>query len=413
MKIPALRAHIGDWTYYVTTLTFDQVKKHVSRIDNELHKSETLKDAIQRSITNNFVSIRDYILNQPEMFFNSLVLAVYNEYPNWREIEFTYEGEETFQMGLLEFPGDHKIFPVDGQHRVEGIKAALEQEPELGDQRISVVFVGHKNDAAGMQRTRRLFSTLNRYAKPVKLDDIIALDEDDSVAIITRILLEEYDLFADKRVVIAKQKAIPSNNKDAITSIITLYQANLELLKLHFQKKYGTKLTKKKQEDYLKIRRSQEELDEFYKFCICYWDSFKNNIDVIKEFLATEERPAELRRNNENGGNLLFRPIGFLPFVKASLIVCERTTDSFDQIFSRFNLLDLNLDEKPWRFVAWNPTENKMIMGSDTIIQLLLVYLYEKAILKPNELEKLKLGYASKTTREGANLDSILNELSK
>lgn len=59
MKIPALRAHIGDWTFYVTTLTFEQVNQNVSRIDDELHKSETLKDAIQRSITNNFISIRD------------------------------------------------------------------------------------------------------------------------------------------------------------------------------------------------------------------------------------------------------------------------------------------------------------------------------------------------------------------
>lgn len=132
MKIPALRAHIGDWTYYVTTLTFEQVDLHVSRIDDELHKSETLKDAIQRSITNNFISIRDYILNQRELFFNSLVLAVYDDYPEWREIEFSYGGEETFQMGILDFPGHHKIFPVDGQHRVEGIKAAVKQKSGAG-----------------------------------------------------------------------------------------------------------------------------------------------------------------------------------------------------------------------------------------------------------------------------------------
>lgn len=123
MKIPALRANIGNWDYYVATLTFKEVNDMVSRIDNELHKSESLRDLIQRSITNNYKNIKKYILNQPELFFNSLVLAVYDDYPDWREIEFTYDDEETYQMGLLEFPGHHKIFPVDGQHRVEGIKA--------------------------------------------------------------------------------------------------------------------------------------------------------------------------------------------------------------------------------------------------------------------------------------------------
>lgn len=51
MKIPALRAKIGDWDYYVTTLTFQQVSQFVSKIDEHLHKSESLQDLIQRSIT--------------------------------------------------------------------------------------------------------------------------------------------------------------------------------------------------------------------------------------------------------------------------------------------------------------------------------------------------------------------------
>jgi len=72
MKIPALKAKIGNWDYYVTTLTFKQVETYVSKIDDNLHKSESLKDLIQRSITNNFKSIKEYILNQPEVFFNSL-----------------------------------------------------------------------------------------------------------------------------------------------------------------------------------------------------------------------------------------------------------------------------------------------------------------------------------------------------
>lgn len=167
MKVPAIKSHIGDWNYYVTTLTFEQVSKFVSKINDELHNSKELQDLIQRSITNNYISIKEYILNQPEFFFNSLVLAVYDDYPIWREIKFKYDDVETYQMGLLEFPGTHKIFPVDGQHRVEGIKEALLENPELKENKISVIFIGHKNDEEGMQKTRKLFSTLNRYPKPL------------------------------------------------------------------------------------------------------------------------------------------------------------------------------------------------------------------------------------------------------
>lgn len=410
MKIPALKAKIGDWEYYITTLSFEQVDEYVSKVDEQLHKSESLKDLIQRSITNNYINIKEYIINQPEVFFNSLVLAVYDNYPNWREIEFKYEGEETYQMGLLEFPGNHKIFPVDGQHRVEGIKAALKEKPELKNQRIAAIFIGHKNDELGKQRTRRLFTTLNRYAKPVSLDDIIALDEDDSVAMLTRYLLEEYDLFSEKRVVYAKQKAIPINNKEAITSIITLYQANLELLKVFYEKQFSKKPNQKIIEEYLKFRRPIQEIEELKTFSISYWDAFKTNLSFIKEYVNKSENEAEGYRNNLTGGNLLFRPIGFLPLIKASLFIYKSGKYSFDEIFERFNQINFNIDSKPWHFVVWNPIQKKMIMNSDSLTQLLLIYLYDKSLLGRRELQKLKEGYASKISFD-KELDNVLDDL--
>lgn len=410
MKIPALKAKIGDWDYYVTTLTFEQVSKFVSKIDEHLHKSESLKDLIQRSITNNYLSIKEYIINQPSVFFNSLVLAVYDEYPKWQEIEFKYDDEETYQMGLLDFPGNHKIFPVDGQHRVEGIKASLLNNPDLKDQQIAAIFIGHKNDEIGKQRTRRLFTTLNRYAKPVSLDDIIALDEDDSVAITTRHLLEEYDLFAGKRVIYAKQKAIPTNNKEALTSIITLYQANVELFKVFFEAKYNKKPTKKRITDYLKFRPSEEDLDEFKGYCIEYWDAFKDNISFIQDYLTLNSNAASTFRNSENGGNLLFRPVGLLPFIKASLIIHHREGSSFTRIFEKFDDVNFNIDSKPWHYVVWNPIEKKMLMNSSSLTLLLLIYFYDNELLFPNEIQKLKEGYASKISYE-EDIDNVLNEL--
>ena len=101
----------------------------------------------------------------------------------------------TVCSGVLRLDGTQTLFAIDGQHRVEGIKQALEDNSELGREEVSVIFVAHRNDSDGMERTRRLFTTLNRYAKPVSKSEIVALDEDDIVAITTRELVEKHPLF--------------------------------------------------------------------------------------------------------------------------------------------------------------------------------------------------------------------------
>lgn len=207
MRIPALRAKMGIWIYYISTLSFNDIAKYVSPINNELHSSSLLSEMIQRSITDNYKSIAHYLETQDEHFFNALILAVYDGNPEWNEIRIEGEdGRDIYDLGLLSLNGKEKIFPVDGQHRVEGIKQAIKKKPELGKDRIAVIFVGHSKDEIGMQRTRRMFSTLNRYAKPVSMRDIIALDEDDIVAIASRELIDNAKLFSDDKIKFLKRK---------------------------------------------------------------------------------------------------------------------------------------------------------------------------------------------------------------
>ena len=143
---------------------FKEVDEYVRRINDELHKHKTLSDMIQRSITENYKRISEYLINQEERFFNALVLAVYDGDPIWKEIKFEYNEQDYFDLGMLILSGDEKIFPIDGQHRVEGIKDALKKNKEIKDEKVPVILIGHRTDKEGMQRARRLFSTLNRYA---------------------------------------------------------------------------------------------------------------------------------------------------------------------------------------------------------------------------------------------------------
>ena len=122
-------------------------------------------------------------------------LGFYGGSPDWYELDIRtnhlFDAEALPReldgvLGFLRLDGTETLFAIDGQHRVEGIKQALQENAELKREEVSIIFVAHRNDPSGMERTRRLFTTLNRYAKPVSKSEIVALDEDDILAIITR-----------------------------------------------------------------------------------------------------------------------------------------------------------------------------------------------------------------------------------
>ena len=185
-----------------------------------------------------------------------------------------------------------------------------------------------------MKKTRRLFTTLNRYSKPVKLNDIIALDEDDCVAIATRELLEGHPLFIGRNVNNAEQKAIPDADKTAFTSLITLYQCNLELYKKFIADHSGQNPTKLLIQEKLKYRPSEKDLAEFIGYVLEFWTTFCTSLDIIRQYLSLELDPARKFRNTTTGGNLLFRPVGILPFIQVVLDVNKRTGRPFVDILN-------------------------------------------------------------------------------
>ena len=86
------------------------------------------------------------------VFFNSLVIAVYGGEPNWhalvnvrnRRIDSLLENldpETVESVGFLTLRGDENLFALDGQHRLAGIKAVVSEgyAPAMEDE-VSVIF---------------------------------------------------------------------------------------------------------------------------------------------------------------------------------------------------------------------------------------------------------------------------------
>ena len=370
--IPAIRAHMGDWWFYVATLTFRQVADRIKRV-SEIHEKKELKTWIQREIKDERIEeISDYIQSQPQRFFNGIVLGLYGGDPDWfpidvsrnlakPEIELSERIETAF--GLIRLTGTEEIFAIDGQHRVEGIKQALKSNgKKLDGEDQTVIFVAHKTTDAGRERTRRLFTTLNKYAKPVSKGEIIALSEDDTFAIVTRQLVNDYPGLGGEFVPLMAN--LPTSDKKSLTSLIALYEV-VSTISLPPRKRERKRLETGPP--------SAEEVQKFYQISVEFWDALKKYVPAIKEISASDpDAEVAAKYRNKNGGNLLLRPFGLTCAAKAVRVLMDRgfTTESAVQEISK---VQLELSENPWRNVLWNPTKRAFTAKSTALAKNLLL----------------------------------------
>lgn len=400
IDIPAIRGTLGKLTFYTATLTFKQIAERVKPADDELHTSSSLREQLQRALTDNHKSITEYILTQKEHFFNALVLAIYDGDPTWNELEFEYNNNSYHSMGFLHLNGEERIFPVDGQHRVKGINGALKENPKLKDEIITVIFIGHHNTREGKEKTRRIFSTLNRYAKPVSPGDIIALDEDDIVAITTRELLESHPLFMNDNVKVDKKssKALADNDDKSFTSLITLYDTNRIIYTY-----YKSSIDKQKRiykpskiADFLRYRPIQSQIDDFYSYLMDFWNLFTNTFPGVKNYVDNCEidGAAAEYRNKETGGLMYFRPIALPQLTKAIFETKFRTGIELGDCMLKYAQLEMCISKSPWLNILWNYRTKTMIMKYKKIIFHILINMYDGSLLTINEKNTLIKNFA-------------------
>ena len=368
-----------------------------------------MKDRLQRSLTDNSGKIKQYILDRDDRFFNALVLAVYDGEPQWTEIRFELDDNEFPNVGILHLNGKEKIFPVDGQHRVEGIKEAIKKNPALATETISVILIGHSTSDAGMKKSRRIFSTLNRYAKPVKLGDIIALDEDDIVALATRDLLETHVLFTDDRIKATNTKSIPVNDKSSFTSLITLYECNVELFQIFYYKKI---ISKTKLKDFLRSRPDEEIILRYIKFLNDFWNLMVGVFPEIEDFIHKDPlTAAEKYRDPISGGNIIFRPVALLQMIKSISYICsENNETSIKDILVVFSKLNRDVSKEPWTKIIWDPSSKRMLVNNQILLKYLFVYIFNPNLLKDKDKKDLYNRYA---LVKNISIDCVEEELNK
>jgi len=389
---PALRCYLGDWVYYITYMRFADINQWI-KPTSEVHQNKALRDMIQRQLTDRSSDIATYLIEQNERFFNAIVVGVYGGAPQWYPIEIgdnprngslTLDKDLRDSIGILRFDGEEKLFAIDGQHRVEGIKQALDRldrDANLGNDELAVIFVAHDTDETGITRTRRLFSTLNRHAVPVSKGEIVSLDEDDAFAIVTRRLVENYpplklDLEKEKGFVrFAKTTPLPASDTTSLTSILALYDI-VKLIHVPLLDNMRRKRMRR-----LELRRpSDKVLDSIYEEQVTYWNLLREYIPEYDTlFRSSPEAMVVANFRTDQGGHLMFRPAGQKAFSSALRVLLDRGWVMRDGV-ARLARTPMELNEAPWQYVLWLPSQSRINTKVSPLLpeSILLYFVGEK-----------------------------------
>jgi len=223
--------------------------------------------------------------------------------------------------------------------------------------------------------------------------DIIALDEDDAVAIITRKLMGEYPLLKGHRISTRKGKAIPVTDEESFTNITTLYEVNDIILANRRGRKW---------KDFKRFRPSDEELTDLYNRATDFWKYMIRHFQPLAEVQngAKGEKIAGKYRHR-GGGHLLFRTIGLLALANAIKLAIG-TGGSLTSWIRRLARVPLDLASEPWVGLLWDPIANVMIVRKEnqntaTFLLLFMIGL-DLALIGISE-EQLRERYASALNR--------------
>jgi len=373
----ALKMKMGSWDYYSVRMKMSEVANEI-KFASEVNDDKTLDTAIQREIGKSRAGtqIVNYLVQNKERFFNSLVVAALDGNPTFNPVSLA--NEPRFEMvadmfndtfGVLTFDDTIKTYALDGQHRLYAIKSLVDGTANLAsprgfnDETINVIFVVPSNDVTRddfLKSYRRLFSSLNRHAKSTAANTNIIMDEDDRFAIVTRRLFSECDFFKwnghheDPRIDTDASAENLNRNSTAWATLVGLYRMNITLLwDQDIQAEHGRYRTN---HDLIQATPTDEEVDSLYGHLDKIWDAILINLKFLQDD-ASKKRRSGSDGSDGYEDNLLFRPIGqtgiLAPVARRLLnqfeVSADSASDKFVAALKPLSMVDWNLQSNLWR----------------------------------------------------------------
>ncbi len=219
--------------------------------------------------------IKDYIIKNRDSYVFSALAASVDGNMNFIDIG------NNKNLGVLEIDMNSSFLINDGQHRKAAIDAAIEEDPTLKEETISIVLYRDK----GLERSQQMFTDLNKHAITTSKSLNTLYESKEPVAIITKKLVNEIDFL---RKYTDKEKDNLSKNAAKIFTLNTFFTANKRLYKLV---------------------KNEENCE---KFVLKYWNNVIMNMREWNEMDSGELSKKSLRENYITTQGLIILSLGRL-----------------------------------------------------------------------------------------------------
>lgn len=395
----------GSTEYFMLTMKAGEVADKLT-IPTEIPGWEKLKleERFQREINYNRVNkqIVPYLSEDSNRFFGALIVNVIND----EEMEFEsasrmmhgipkpYETAAK-SFGFLTLSGSERLVPLDGQHRLAALQAAISgkdekqqkipgitSNSELAKDDIMLIMIRHDP-----QKGRMIFNKVNRYAKATTKSENLITADDDIVAIISREIVAN-ELIGEGDLVNYQSNTL-SDKAPHFTTLSTIYEATKHVLEDWFGKIDISTLPAKK-----------STIASYKKTAREYWEKLLGGVNAYKVALADKGNEGNEKRVEMRRDSLLGKPISQLALMLA-VIQLRNMEDgdgsklSWDTIIERINRVNWANDNPLWEQVLMSGTR---IVAGKTNAQFasrFIAYHLGESLTEP-VLEKLKEDYASR-----------------
>ena len=210
---PAVRGIQAGQEYYISMVPLKLLPKMFPYSDEIVLPEYRAQRRINES---RIPDIRDYILdNRDNYVFSALSASI--------DGEFLFKSDNNSALGVLEIDMDARFLINDGQHRKAAIEAALDEDPTLGDETISVVFFADK----GLVRSQQMFTDLNKHAVKTSNSLSTLYDSRDEIAVVTKKVIDSVP-FLHKYT--DKERDILGKNSQNLFTLTAFYKANQKIL---------------------------------------------------------------------------------------------------------------------------------------------------------------------------------------
>ncbi|MED0687274.1 DNA sulfur modification protein DndB [Anoxybacillus ayderensis] len=217
-NFPAVRGIQANREYYVAMCPLKLIPK-IFLFDEEEIPPEF---RAQRLLNKHRIpEITRYILENPNDYvFSSITASVDGE------MRFVpYDDKNNKNIGRLVINMDARFLINDGQHRRAAIEEAININPDLGNETISVVFFHDQ----GLRRSQQLFADLNKHAVTSTKSIGILYDWRDELSIITKEIIQSNDLL---RILTDMENSSLSKFSPKIFTLSAIYTTNKHLVSL-------------------------------------------------------------------------------------------------------------------------------------------------------------------------------------